>query len=140
LVETIDALRQSKLLAGLGEDQLKGLAGMARQRSFAAGDVLITEGDARSAAMFVLVQGKVEVRVGGTVVAELGPGEVVGELALVVPAPRTADVVAKEDTLVVAVARWDFIPFVRSNPDVAMAVIEELAGRLEAANARIAKH
>ena len=138
-MDTIDALRNSRLLGALGEEQLAGLAGMARQRVFAAGETLISAGDARASALFVIVEGEVEVRADGSVVAEVGPGGAVGELALVAPGLRlTADVVATEDTRVVVLARWDFIPYVRSHPDVAIAVIEELAARLEEANARLA--
>ncbi len=138
-MDTVDALRNSSLLAALGEEQLAGLAGMARQRTFSAGETLISEGDARASAMFVIVEGAVEVRSDGAVVAELGPGDSVGELAIVAPnTKRTADVVATEDTRVVVLARWDFVPYVRSHPDVAIAVIEELAVRIEEANARLA--
>jgi CRP-like cAMP-binding protein len=137
-MDTVDALRNSSLLAALGEEQLAGLAGMARQRTFGPGDVLIRSGDSRASAMFVIVDGAVEVRSEGTVVAELGAGSAVGELALLSPdTARTADVVATEDTTVVALARWDFLPYVRGNPDVAQAVIEELVARIEAANARL---
>ncbi len=138
-MDTVDALRNSSLLAALGEEQLAGLAGMARQRTFVAGEEIITAGDSRASAMFVIIEGGVEVRSDGAVVAELGPGDSVGELALVAPnLNRTADVVATEDTRVVVLARWDFVPYVRSHPDVAIAVIEELASRIEEANARLA--
>lgn len=137
-METIEALRRSKLLAALDDEQLTGLAGMARQRSFGAGQTLIEEGGTRGSAMYVVVEGAVEVRSGDRVLAELGPGEAVGELALVSNAPRTADVVAVEDTTVVVLAKWDFMPYLRSNPDVAVAVVEELADRLHEANAKLA--
>ena len=105
-MDTVDALRNSSLLAALGEEQLAGLAAMARQRTFPAGDVLISAGDSRASAMYVIVDGAVEIRSEGTVVAELGPGAAVGELALLSPdTSRTADVVATEDTTVVALAR-----------------------------------
>ncbi len=137
-METVEALRKSPLLAALGEEQLAGLAGMARQRSFAAGDTLISEGDARAAAMYVIIDGTVEVKTGDTVLAERHAGDAVGELALVAPTSRTADVVAKTEVTVVVLARWDFVPYVRANPDVAMAVIEELAARIDEANQRMA--
>lgn len=138
-MDTVAALRNSPLLGALGEEQLAGLAGMARQRTFDAGDELIRAGESRAAAMYVIVSGGVEVRSGGAVVATLGPGDSVGELALVSPnLARTADVIATEDTTVVVLARWDFVPYVRANPDVAIAVIEELAARIQEANAKIA--
>lgn len=136
-MQIVDALRASPLLAALGDEQLGGLAKVARERTFAAGQTMIEEGKAKAQAMFVILEGTADVSTGGTTVASLGPGDHVGEMALVLEdQTRTADVVATSDVRVVQLSRWDFLPYLKTNPDVALAVIAELAQRLEDANRR----
>lgn len=134
-MQVVDALRTSPLLTALGEDQLAGLARVARERTFAPGQTMIEEGKEHARAMFVILEGTAEVRTGDRVLASLASGDHVGEMALVLPdQTRTADVVATSDVRAVQLSRWDFLPYLKTNPDVALAIIEELARRLEDAN------
>lgn len=138
-MNVVDALKNSPMLAALGEEQLAGLAKVARERTFGPGDLMIEEGKGRAQAMFVILEGEAEVRAGGVPVATLGAGDHLGEMALVLEdQTRTADVVATTETRVVQLSRWDFIPYLKTNPEVALAVIAELAQRLEDANERLA--
>jgi len=75
---------------------------------------------------------------GDRVVATMGRGAHLGEMALFADTgtPRTAWVHASTDVRAFRVAKWDLLPYVENHPDVAMAVIRELARRLEEANAR----
>lgn len=136
-MQVIDALRASPLLAALGEKQLAGLTNVARERTFASGQKMIEEGKERAQAMFVILEGTAEVRSGDRVLATLAAGDHVGEMALVLAdQTRTADVVATSEVRAVQLTRWDFTPYLKTNPEVAMAVIEELARRLDDANRR----
>jgi CRP-like cAMP-binding protein len=136
-LQIVDALRTSPLLAALGDEQLAGLARVARERTFGSGETMIEEGKERAQAMFVILEGTAEVRTGGRTVASLEAGDHVGEMALVLAdQTRTADVVATSDVRVVQLSRWDFLPYLKTNPDVALAVIAELAQRLDDANRR----
>lgn len=136
-MQVIEALRTSPLLAALGEKQLAGLATVARERTFAAGQTMIEEGKERARAMFVILEGTAEVRTGDRVLATLAAGDHVGEMALVLAdQTRTADVVTTSDVRAVQLSRWDFVPYLKTNPEVAMAVIEELARRLDESNRR----
>lgn len=78
---------------------LRGGAEFPRQ-TFSAGDVIVTEGEAGDAA-YIVAEGTCEVRKrvagGTTVVKELGPGDVFGEMAILTAGPRTASVVATTD-------------------------------------------
>ena len=67
-------------------------------RGFAADTEIVREGDAADAA-YILVEGTVEVRQNGGPIAELGPGEIFGEAALLAGGPRTASVVALTDVV-----------------------------------------
>ena len=139
-MDRIEALRQSPLLRAFEERQLQSLAGVAKDRTFQPGDFLIREGGTGGMAMYVILDGKVEVRSGDVVLTELGPGAHLGEMAILAgdDTPRSADVVATEPTTALQITRWDLLPFLESNPKIALAVIEELARRLQAADQTLA--
>ena len=59
-----------------------------------------------------------------------GPGEFFGELSVLDGMPRTAQVIAAEPTMCLALATWDFEAVVRERPEVALAVMRGLAARL----------
>jgi CRP-like cAMP-binding protein len=133
------ALRGSPLLAELDDDQIGSLERIATRRSVAAGTLLTVEGAEKARAMYIILVGAFEVRREGKQIAELGPGEHFGEMALLVPdLPRSADVVATTDTEVLQLTSWDFLPILKSNPEVAMSVIEQLARRLIEADHKLA--
>ena len=71
------------------------------QKKFAAGEILFSEGDAGDTA-FLVAQGAVQVtrEINGkeTVLGEIGPGQILGEMALINNQPRMATAKAKEDT------------------------------------------
>jgi CRP-like cAMP-binding protein len=132
------ALRQASLFQALSNRQQEQLASIAKERDFSTGQRLAAAGDENALAMWVLVEGAVDVIRDGAKVAELGPGDHVGEIALLASRHRrTADLVASAPTRAVQITKWDLEPMVRANPDLAMAIIDELACRLDDANARL---
>ena len=66
----------------------------------------------------------------GDTIATLGPGEFFGELSVLDGQPRTAQVVAAEPTVCLALSTWEFEAVVRERPDVALAIMRGLAARL----------
>ncbi len=97
-----DSLRGVALFAGLDDASLAELAAIARPFTAAAGTELFQQGDDADA-LYVLGAGRVRVsaRVGGDEevrVAELGPGDVLGEMALIDGGPRSASAVCEEAT------------------------------------------
>lgn len=90
---TLAALRTSTVFAHLPRPALEELAGAAAPRRFAAGATLIREGDP-GLDYHLIIAGEVEVSQGGRLVGRVGPGEGVGEIALIRRVPRTATVTA----------------------------------------------
>lgn len=131
--DRLDVLRGVPAFAAIEEAGLVALADRATDRVFAAGDVLMRQGDPGDA-LWVLENGAVEVRLrhsGGTrVLARLAPGDVAGEMALVTGAPRNADVVAVEPGLALVLARDDFERIAALHPDVVAVLTELVADRL----------
>lgn len=100
------------------------------------GAVLFAEGE-RSSGMYVLVQGRAEISVAGQVVESAGPGALIGEMALVSSAPRSATVTAGTECKVVAVDVRQFDLLVRESPEFARHVMAVIADRLRRTNERL---
>lgn len=136
--EILALIAESPFLGALPANQAKQLASVASVQEFTEGDAIIEEGTTNAMTMWIVIDGEVEVRRGDRVVATMGRGAHLGEMALFAGtgSPRTAGVYASTDVRAFRVAKWDLLPYVEEHPDVAMAVIRELARRLEEANAR----
>jgi CRP-like cAMP-binding protein len=65
---------------------------------------------------------------------KLGPGEFFGEMALLDGRPRSASVVATDDTQCLVLHRWDFLRELRKNPEIAVGMLSVLSGRIRATN------
>ena len=91
----------------------------------APGDVLIEEG-AIEAHLYAIVEGRVRVHRGDQTLVELGPGTTVGELAALVPEPRSASVTALEPTLALRVDKAVLDDLLVDWPELAYGVIAAL--------------
>lgn len=99
------------------------------------GHVLMREGERTNFALMIR-KGYVQIQVGDRdrVVAIVGPGEIVGELAAIRNGPRTATVVSIHDVEALYIAGEKWLEFLDSNPRVNRAVTAMLADRLDATN------
>ncbi|MDP3537461.1 MAG: cyclic nucleotide-binding domain-containing protein [Azonexus sp.] len=98
-----------------------------------AGQTLFAEGE-DGHLMFVLASGKAEVIVNNRVVETLQHGNIVGEMGIVSPGPRSASVVASTDCEFVAVDEKRFQFLVQQTPFFATQVMRVMAERLRAVN------
>lgn len=126
---TVDALRGARIFAGLSDEELQRVAEVASEVEFGQGHVL-TEGGQFGSGMFVLIEGRVAVHARGADV-ELGPGEVIGELALLRrDARRIARVQALTPVRCLAIAREPFRALIASDVHLAVALLESVADRV----------
>jgi len=132
---TPDLLRNVRLFSVLDEKDLESLADEFNERRFAAGDKIALEGEG-GLMFFVVESGEATVEVQGEEVATIGPGSAFGEIALIDRRPRTATVTATSDLKTYGLPVFVFRPFVESRPQVAWKLLESLADRLAAAEAR----
>ena len=102
-------------------------AAAVRREHFIAGEVLFHQGDVGDRIYFV-VSGEAEVEVNGELVATVGAGSVIGEIALVKDIPRTATVRVKSDVDTASVSSETFHTLVAHFPGVKEAM-EEIMGR-----------
>lgn len=127
-----DRLREIPLFAELPEDALARVAEIATEIECPAGTILALADDPGSG-MYVVEDGTVIVEARGGFHSELGPGEFVGELTLLVPdAHRVARVRAATDVRCLAIRRDDFTTLLERTPELAVAMLPVLARRLVA--------
>lgn len=104
--------------------------------SFAPGQFVFKAGDPGEA-MYIVVEGEVEILDGSVLLETSGQGSIVGELALIDDEPRSATAIAKTDCRLVAVDRRRFQYMVQETPLFALSVMKVLADRLRKKNVRI---
>jgi len=127
--EYIDHLRQLPLFSSLTKKEVAAVAKAADEVRFTAGHQLLTEGETGSEA-FVLLEGTVTVKRKGRKLATLGPGEIIGELALLEHSERTASVICDTDCILLVIDRRHFVALLEDAPILAIKFLQELAGRL----------
>jgi hypothetical protein len=134
-MELVLVLRRIPLFAALEPTELERVAAIAEERSYADGDVMEREGELGDE-LHVVLDGTVRVeREDGTTIAHRGAGHVVGEMSLITGSPRMASLVAEGDVRTVSIGRAEFEGMIRERPDIALAVMRELAERLTASAA-----
>ena len=106
-----------------------------RKTRFSDGEVLIYEGEGAGECMYIVLEGYVEVyknfqKPNVTLLATVGAGSILGEMALFLKGPRTASAVAKGNVLVLEITNNDMNRFINSNPHIAYDMIETLCVRL----------
>lgn len=128
IVDRVAVLRRAGLFATTPGQVLAGVASRLDEVPFTAGEVLITAG-ATEEWMLVLVEGEVEIiRPDGRV--RVAPVDTLGELSVLDPAPRVADVVALTDGWALRLAKDDFDEALRLRPEIASGIVTALARRL----------
>lgn len=130
------ALGGSRLFAPCSRRELRAVARVATVRSIPRGTYLMHEGDPGST-MYVILSGQVRVTRKGRKVAVLGPGDTVGELAVIGPGPRTATVYADTDLEVAEIAKRDFGDLIDEVPAFARKLLEALAERVRELDRRV---
>jgi CRP-like cAMP-binding protein len=126
------ALARLPLFAGISEESMGRLVSVAGEQEFSPGQFLLRQGQVGSGA-YVIVEGSVSVVRGTDELATLGPGEFVGELAVIDQQPRFASVQAVEPTRVVAIASWDLLALLESDPALSLNLIKGLVARVRLA-------
>lgn len=130
-----ELLTRIPFFAGLDRSRLKLLAFTSKRQTLEPQEVLFRQGDSGDEAC-VIVDGTfsiiAETAEGRVKVAETGRGGVIGELALLCEAPRTATVQANERSTVLKITKEVFIQLIKDNPAVGANLSRILASKLEA--------
>jgi len=141
LDERVRFLRPLAPWAALSEETLGAVASAMQAMHYRRGEVVIRQGD-RGAHIHVLYEGRTEVRVrsakGAVVtVAAFHPGDCFGEMSLLSGDPTSADVVAADEAMTLALERESFNALVAVKPDLLRAFVGILTNRLRATNVAV---
>jgi CRP/FNR family cyclic AMP-dependent transcriptional regulator len=124
-------LARVELFEGCSPAALRQIAERSGEIEFPAGRHIVTQGMIGNG-LYIIVAGLARVVKGDETIALLGPGEFFGELSVIDQLPRTASVVAEEETTCLALASWDLIAEIERDPQLALNLLRGLASRLRA--------
>jgi signal transduction histidine kinase len=126
-------LRKSPLFQGLSDQELQHLVDNAKHVSLQEGEILMKQGDEGDAAYIVLDGGFEIQKQSGSSVIKIDvrkPGEIIGEMALLSNAPRSATVVAVCDSETLCISQEDFDNLLSTSPSASRAVLNWVMARL----------
>lgn len=126
-------IRDQGILRALRFDEIVHLATKVRRREFRKGERLI-EMNTPGESMYFLSEGSLTVHVPGAesatvTLGELWPGDCFGEMSLLTGEPRSADITASTDGVVLEIAKLDLAPLLEENPNLASALADVLEAR-----------
>ena len=127
-----ETLAEVPLFAGLSKKQLELVSSLTTRLEVPAGTVLTREG-VEGYEFIIVLEGEVEVRQQGRLVATRGPGEYFGQMALVDHHPRTATVRSMTPVLMEVIARREFHSLLGDVPDIAEHIRATIAQRRDVA-------
>ena len=125
----IDLIKGVPLFSSASKSELAEIASIADEIDLPEGKVLIKEGDS-GREFVVLAEGTAEVERGGRKVADIGPGDFVGEIALISKTPRNATVTTTSPVRALVITDRAFRQLIDHSPEIAVGVLTALAERL----------
>jgi hypothetical protein len=138
------ALQRVRILAGMNEGQLQRFAEFMQVEKVPQWTVIVKQGDPGDS-MYLILQGELRVRINvagkETILATLGPGEFFGDISLFDHGPRSADVVANTESLVLKVTAKAVEQLSKTAPELATPFLrnigQTLSARIRADNKRL---
>ena len=134
-------LQKVPLFGQLSATDLQRVLDVARERVYPKNSVILFEDDPGDA-LYVVAAGQVKVVLIGedgreVILSVMGEGEFFGEMALIDDEPRSAHVIAMEDSTLVVLRREDFQPIMEQTPAIALALLRELTRRLRRVDEKV---
>lgn len=126
---TVAALARVPLFSGLSARDLNAIASVAQEREVAAGTVLTEQGTAGDE-FFIVADGEVAIEVSGQEVRRLGPGDFLGEIALVFGGKRTATATAAQPTHLYVLGETAFTALLKSQPRIEDKILTSVSDRM----------
>ena len=132
--DILSQLKKTAIFGGLSHDALTDLAQKAVTRKLMKNDVLIKKGD-RGDSLFLIHEGWVKIVTEDSkgdelIINKCGPGETIGEMALLDQEPRSATVISLDESEVLEIKQDVFENILNQRPDVSLAIIRGYSNRL----------
>ena len=140
-MSTTAILLKVPLFSQLEPAELERVTEISRERTYPKNSVILFEDDPGDA-LFVVAEGQVKVVLIGedgreVILSVMGEGEFFGEMALIDDEPRSAHVIAMEDSTLLVLRREDFQGILKQTPSIALALLRELSRRLRRVDEKV---
>jgi CRP/FNR family cyclic AMP-dependent transcriptional regulator len=129
-------LKTVPIFSACTKKELESIAAIVKQVEFPAGKTICKEGDT-GVGLHVVVEGETKVQIRGRTRRRLGPGAFFGEIALLDGGPRSATVIADTRVKTLAIPAWTFRSVIKSQPKLALKMLEETCRRLRTADSTL---
>ncbi len=117
------------LFDGISDESMARLAAVTGEQDFGPGQFIVLQGQIGTG-LYVILEGSARVVRDSEELAQLGPTDFFGELSVIDQMPRSASVQSIEPTRCLALASWDLLDLVESDPKLALNMIKGLATRI----------
>ncbi len=138
----VELLKRVSTFSMLPDELLQTLAAQMKQKIYEEGELLFHLGDPGDS-LYIIDRGRVRVflEISGKplTLQEFGPGNAIGEMALIDGNPRSANVIAMEETRIWRLDRKTYLGALKKQPELAIALLHELSNNLRFANTFIEK-
>lgn len=130
-----DTLTNVSLFSSLDKKELQEIARSVQERKYSPGSILIKQGDT-GVGLYVITHGHVRITQVSNPdrpeedLGTAGPGEVLGEMALLDDLPRSATITAVDEVTALLLPVWEFRAAIRNHPDIALKLLSVLSHRL----------
>ena len=131
VIEKVIILKTVSIFAGTPDSTLAEVAALLEEQVLSAGERLFEKGDP-GRCMYIIVSGRLRVHDGDQTLNELGERDIVGEMAVLESAPRSASVTAVEETRLLRLDQEPLYELMADHVDVARGIIGVLSSRLRA--------
>ena len=125
----LELLKSVSLFASMPRKDLEAVERLADTVDMQAGKMLMKQGD-HGNEMYVIASGSVRVERNGKEIATIGPGQAVGEMALLSEGPRTATVTTREPTTAFVIGHREFHTLLADSADLRQCIFDNLAKRI----------
>jgi CRP/FNR family cyclic AMP-dependent transcriptional regulator len=139
--ELSDVLKKTYLMGGLSSEQVDKVAGICQSRLFEGGDVLVRQ-FSKDTDLILILEGTARINsFSGELIAEAGPGSIIGEMSLVDDKPRSATVLSVGRTKAAVIPAQELWKLMREDAHLARIILLNIArvlsARLRAANIQL---
>ena len=138
---SVDLLKEIPIFMDLSEEEIHEIYNISSIKKFDKNDVVLLQHEPGNS-LFILLQGKVKVvlfsKEGKEVIlSTLGRGDYFGEMSLLDGKPRSASVIASEDSEFIILKRENFLTLIKNYPNIALKLLSEFSRRLRTADKKI---
>ncbi len=133
-MKATELLSNHSLFSHLSPTAIYRLVELAQPRGFQPGELILEE-EKKSLGCYIILSGKVEIVKSihspqPRIITELGPGEIIGEMAVIDEQAHSVSVRAVEETHCIMIERWDFKAQMQAYPEIALQLLPIIVRRL----------